>query len=167
MSIDFDFSGVSLNESPAEEGIYPVEIEYVDGYVTKTGNKRVTFKAKVCEGESKGCVIKDGINLPTMKSQGVKKVWLGFFRSLGMSPAEVADVFGGMSGKGDENAEFYAECIGKVIVGLKGYCYYAPAVEEGGWPTRNWLTPQQARAQAKTRAKAGGSDDALGDFINV
>jgi len=165
--VDFSFENVTLNEAPAEAGVYPVEIVECDGYVTQSGNKRVSFRARVDGGAADGCTIKDGINLPTKDSQNVKKVWLGFFKSLGMSPAEVADVFGNLAGK-DGDAEFYAKEIGKQVMGLKGYMYYEPAVEQGTWPKRQWLTPQQAKARANVHAAGLKHDTSvLDDFTNI
>jgi len=164
--IDFTFDNVSLNESPSEAGVYAVEVVDCDGYITQSGNKRVSFRARVVGGPADGCTIKDGINLPTRESQGVKKVWLGFFKSLGISPAEVVEVFSTMANKGDEDAKFYADEIGKTVVGLTGYVHYKPAVEEGSWPQRKWITPHQAKAQLnRSSAPSGGSD--LTDFITI
>ena len=61
---NFDFSNVSINQSPRSAGVFQVKITSMEPYESQTGNARIRIKGTVDEGESKGCSINDGINLP-------------------------------------------------------------------------------------------------------
>jgi len=161
---NFDFSTTtSFTQPPAGEGVYHVKLTAIDTYTTQSGNNRVSLHATVIDGDAEGCVIKDGINIPKSPDDKVKGVWMRFFTSMGLSPAEIRATFGSTSSSMDD----IKKALEESLLGLTGYCYFAPAVEEGGWPTRKWLTPAQAKSAMRTSNGKASSDDALGDFINV
>lgn len=165
---NFDFRSTSINQSPSTSGVFPVKITGIEGYTSKSGNARIRIRAAVSEGECEGCTIVDGINLPTEENSKVKGIWLRFFASLGLTPSDVKESFS----KDYKNLDDAVKHISKVLMDLKGYCYYAPAVGEGTYPTKKWLTPAQAEgaresSSAGTAASGSTASDALKDFINV
>ena len=161
---NFDFSTTtSFTQPPPKAGVYHVKLTGLDTYTTQSGNNRVSLHATVIDGDAQGCVIKDGINIPKGPDDKVKGVWMRFFSALGLSPAEIRATFSGNA----TTMEDIKKDLVDTIEGLTAYCYFAPAVEEGGWPTRKWLTPAQAQSSKRTSNGTASSDDALGDFINV
>lgn len=160
---NFDFSNTTINRPPSCEGVFAVKITEMEAYESQTGNARIRIKAAVCEGPQEGCTINDGINLPTAPDSKVLGIWLRFFASLGMTPAEVKEAFA----KDFKTKEDAAEHIAKVCVSLKGYCYYAPAVDDNSWPTRKWVTADQYTSSQEVSNGKGKSDDALSEFINI
>jgi hypothetical protein len=160
---NFDFGNTSFSQAPPCEGVYHVKLTGLDSYVTQSGNSRISLIATVMDGDSKGCVIRDGINLPKDESDKVKGVWMRFFSSLGLSPSDIKAAFSNTQ----SSEEDILGSLNKTIKGLTGYCFYAPAIEEGGWPTRKWLTPAQAKSTRRTNNGKGEDDSALGEFINV
>lgn len=160
---NFDFGNTTFSQAPAGEGVYHVKLTGLDSYVTQSGNSRISLTATVVDGDSKGCVIRDGINIPKDDSDKVKGVWMRFFSALGLSPSDIKAAFS--NAKASE-AEIL-ETLNETIKGTTGYCFYAPPVEEGGWPTRKWLTPAQAKSARRTKNGKGDDDSALGEFINV
>jgi len=159
---NFDFSNVSINQSPRSSGVFQVKITSMECYESQTGNARIRIKGTVEEGESKGCSINDGINLPKTPDDKVLGIWLRFFSSLGMSPSEVRETFA----KDFKTMEEAADYIAKECTGLIGYCYYAPAVDDKSWPTRKWVTADQYTSSQEVSNGKGKSDDALGEFMS-
>ena len=160
---NFDFSNTTINTPPAVAGVYPVKITSMECYESQTGNARIRIKGTVDEGDSEGCSINDGINLPKSSDDKVLGIWLRFFSSLGMSPSEVKETFA----KDFKTMEEAADYIAKVCVGLIGYCFYAPAVDDNSWPTRKWVTADQYTSAQEVSNGKGKSTDALSEFINV
>ena len=159
---NFDFTKTSFSQPPAGEGVYRVKLTGIDSYTTQSGNSRISLMATVMDGDSEGCMIKDGINIPKSADDKVKGVWMRFFTALGLSPAEIKATFSGAN----LTMEDIQAALEDSIKGLTGDCYYAPAVEEGGWPTRKWLTPAQAKSHQNTTRPSASSSD-LDDFVNV
>ena len=160
---NFDFSNVSINRAPSVPGVYQVKISSMECYESQTGNARIRIKSTVAEGDNAGCSINDGINLPKSSDDKVLGIWLRFFNSLGMSPAEVKETFA----KDFKTMEEAAEYIAAECTGLIGYCYYAPAVDDNSWPTRKWVTADQYTSSQEVSNGPGKSDDALSEFINI
>ena len=160
---NFDFRSTTMNQSPSKAGVFPVKITGIEGYTSKSGNARIRIRAAVSEGECEGCTIVYGINLPTEENSKVKGIWLRFFASLGLTPADVKESFS----KDYKNLYDAVKHISKVLVDLKGYCYYAPAIEEGAYPTKKWVTAVQAEGARQSSASSSAASDALQDFINV
>ena len=159
---NFDFNNVSINRPPATAGVYQVKINSMECYESQTGNARIRIKGTVEGGDSEGCSINDGINLPKSADDKVLGIWLRFFSSLGMSPAEVRETFA----KDFKTMEEAADYIAKACSGLIGYCYYAPAVDDQSWPTRKWVTADQYTSSQEVSNGKGKSDDALGEFMS-
>jgi len=160
---NFDFSNVNINRAPSKKGVYLVKINSMECYESQTGNARIRIKGSVDEGGQKGAAINDGINLPKSSDDKVLGIWLRFFSSLGMSPAEVRETFA----KDFKTMEEAAEAIAEVCTGLIGYCYYAPAVDDNSWPTRKWVTADQYTAASDARGTTNSAGDALNSFINI
>ena len=169
MSLNFDFSEVSFHQPPSQGGVFNVEVKEVTGYTSNSGNPRVSVVGVITEGPEKGRTIKDGINCPQSADDGVKRVWMRFFVCLGLDPEEVGQTFQ-LKGKGID-VETVADAVRESIMGRSGFCEYSLPVEEGGWPTRKWLTAGQARAKVTLAAQAasiGGTEvDPLDAMINV
>jgi len=170
---DFDFTTFSSNRAPTKAGVYPVEIVSVEGRITKTGNGRIDIRTRVTEGEFEGAAIRDGINLPTSgpSANKLKSIWTTFFGSCGLNLSEVKATFSrpfGSKGDSKEDAVKAAEqVIGEVVVGLKGYISYAPAIEDGEYPQRRWVRPEAQVADAKSKkATKDKTSDALIDFVD-
>ena len=160
---NFDFTTTSINQSPPKAGIFPVKITEVEGYTSQSGNARIRIRAAVSEGECEGCTIVDGINLPTEENSKVKGIWLRFFTSIGLTPSDVKESFS----RDYKDLDDAVKHISKVIVDLKGYCYYAPPIEQGAYPTKKWVTASQAEGARKTSTGNATASDALKEFINV
>ena len=161
---NFDFSNTtSFSQPPDGKGVFTVKLTAIDTYTTQSGNNRVSLHATVVEGDSEGCVIRDGINIPKSPDDKVKGVWMRFFAALGLNPTEIRATFS----SSDMSMDDIKAALEESVKGRTGYCYYAPAVEEGGWPTRKWLTPAQARSARRTSNGTSTSDEGLGDFISV
>jgi len=163
-NFDFTTGTNNFSQPPACEGVFPVKLTKVDSYTTQSGNARISLTATITDGDSEGCTIRDGINIPKSVDDKVKGVWMRFFTALGLSPLEIKAAFSGANLSMDDIVEGLKE----TVEGRTGYCYYAPAVEEGGWPTRKWLTPAQAKSTMRAKSNgAGTGDSALGEFISV
>ena len=162
-NFDFTTGTNNFSQPPAGEGVYHVKLTNVDSYTTQSGNARISLTATVMDGDSEGCTIRDGINIPKSSDDKVKGVWMRFFTAMGLSPMEIKGAFSGANLSMDD----VVEALKETVEGLTGYCYYAPAVEEGGWPTRKWLTPAQAKSSRNTSNGASSSDSSLGEFINI
>ena len=159
---NFDFSNVSINQAPSKKGVYAVKITSMECYESQTGNARIRIKGSVDEGESKGCTINDGINLPKSSDDKVLGIWLRFFSSLGMSPSEVRETFA----KDFKTMEEAADAIAKVCTDLVGYCYYAPAVDDNSWPTRKWVTADQYTSAQEVSSGKSSTGGALDEFMS-
>ena len=159
---NFDFNNVSINRAPSVAGVYQVKVTSMEPYESQTGNARIRIKATVTEGEHEGCSINDGINLPKSADDKVLGIWLRFFMSLGMSPAEVRETFA----KDFKTMEEAATYIAKACTDLVGYCYYAPAVDDQSWPTRKWVTADQYSASKEVSNGKSTTGDALGEFMS-
>lgn len=170
---DFDFTDYTSNRAPSKAGVYAVEIVAVEGRVTGAGNGRIDIRTKVTEGEFEGAAIRDGINLPTpgANANKLKSIWTAFFSSCGLSLSDVKATFSRpFGGKGDSKEDavkLAEEAISEVVVGLKAYMSYAPALEEGEWPTRRWVRPEAKKPSTKKQAaKASDSKDPLQDIMD-
>ena len=172
---DFDFTDYTSNRAPSKAGVYAVEIVSVEGRITGNGNERIDIRTKVTEGEFAGAAIRDGINLPTPggNANKLKSIWTSFFSSCGLSLADVKATFSRpFGGKGDSKEEavkIAEEAIADVVVGLKAYMSYAPALEEGEYPTRRWVRPEAKAASEKSKpkvAKKAKGEDPLQDIMD-
>ena len=180
----FDFSNVSLNRPPSEAGVYTVKITDVDSYKARSGALRIGFKSTITDGTHEGCTINDGFNIPkSMSGKGIS-FWVDFFESLGMNKSEWSSAFSlpdltvtesdwaDMSAKQRDKMEekvmnAVADCLRETCVGLVGYCYYAPAVEEGSYPTKRWVKKSDVKKKQAAIAAAPATNSALDGFINL
>jgi hypothetical protein len=165
-SFKINFSDTVVNAPPPKEGIYKVKIVSTEEYESQNGNARLRINGEVSEGPAKGCTINDGFNFPKSPDDGVIRFWMQFLVSLGHTSAELRKKFTGKT-----------KLIPSDIEGREGYCHFAPASEEGGYPSRRWITRGQALSSLGQQLASGNEsdasvastsdDDPLANFLNI
>lgn len=144
-----DLSDINLHggRAPTVECSVVVEVFKTESRVTRAGDTRCIFYARVTQGPQEGCVITSGLNIPVDPT-------LANVEKTGRSMDELAKnarILKRFLGKMLLSCGFSEKSIcksnltisHKTFLGRKGFVHFVPAPEGGRYSEVNWLPEEQ------------------------